>query len=61
MLKKVEKTAEITAKKDVVLDVRCENCGKKLCEIGKKSAKTADFLLKIKCTRCSALNSYNLK
>lgn len=64
MIKNYELSVEILAKKGEKLDLRCSNCGKKLCDIEKNqanSSKNVQTFLSIKCCRCGKINNFGIK
>lgn len=64
MIKNNDLSVEIFAKKDEKLDLRCSNCGKKLCEIEKNqanSSRNVQYFLSVKCCRCGKVNYFGLK
>ena len=63
-MKNYDISVEILAKKGEKLDLRCSNCGKKLCEIEKNqanSSKNVQTFLSVRCCRCGKDNYFGIK
>lgn len=64
MVTNYDMSVEVFAKKGENVDLRCTNCGKKLCEIEKSQVGTGKkdhYFLSIKCDRCKKINVYSIK